>query len=279
MKWSLYVLECRDGTLYTGITNNLERRLAEHRAGRGARYTRARLPVRLRGSWQFTDRATAFRAERRFKALPRVAKIAWLEGHWPFEGAPFDFAALGERGTAHFCPRCGGRLVPRELEPGRFVPVCTVCGRYHFRNAKPCAGILLVRENQVLLARRLRDPHKGELDIPGGFMDAAESPDACAIREAKEETGLDVRLIDFLGFYMDTYEFQGEVSNILNIYYVAEAEGEPQPGDDASALAWYPIASPPTMAFRHEAIVLRDLQAWVANGGHRSPKGGWSWPR
>ena len=278
MSWSLYVLECRGGTLYTGITNDLPHRIAEHRAGRGAKYTRARLPVRLVAAWRFPDRRAAARAESRFKALPRAAKLAWIEGRWPFEEAPFDFEALGETSTAHFCPRCGGRLVPREVEPGRFVPVCTVCGRYHFRNAKPCAGILLVRGAQVLLARRLRDPHQGELDIPGGFMDAEESPDACAIREAKEETGLDVRLVDLLGFYMDTYEFQGEVSNILNIYYVAEAEGEPQPGDDASALEWHPIAEPPTMAFRHEAVVLRDLQRWVPQGG-LSREGGWSWPR
>ena len=47
MSWSVYVLRCRDGSLYTGITNNLPRRLRAHRAGRGAAYTRSRLPLRL----------------------------------------------------------------------------------------------------------------------------------------------------------------------------------------------------------------------------------------
>jgi predicted GIY-YIG superfamily endonuclease len=47
MRWVVYILRCRDGSLYTGITNDLTKRLAAHRAGTGARYTRARLPVRL----------------------------------------------------------------------------------------------------------------------------------------------------------------------------------------------------------------------------------------
>ena len=74
----VYVLRCRDGSLYTGWTVDLERRLAAHRSGRGARYTRSRLPVELAGSWAMADATAARTEEARIKALPRSAKEALL---------------------------------------------------------------------------------------------------------------------------------------------------------------------------------------------------------
>ena len=76
--WKLYVLRCADGTLYAGITNNLERRLQQHVEGRGARYTRGRGPLVLAASWGCSDRAAALRAEARFKRLPRTRKLRAL---------------------------------------------------------------------------------------------------------------------------------------------------------------------------------------------------------
>jgi putative endonuclease len=75
-RWTVYVLRCRDGSLYTGITTDLRRRLAAHRAGRGARYTRARLPVRLVYREPIGTRAAALRREAAIKRLPRPAKLS-----------------------------------------------------------------------------------------------------------------------------------------------------------------------------------------------------------
>jgi putative endonuclease len=74
----VYVLRCRDGTLYTGYTNGLEKRLKMHNNGRAAKYTRSRLPVKLLGKWQFKSKSEAMKYEIRFKALPRRAKIALI---------------------------------------------------------------------------------------------------------------------------------------------------------------------------------------------------------
>lgn len=87
--WFLYVLECADGTMYTGITDHLERRLASHNTGRGAAYTAARRPVKLIGLWRFPDRSTALRAEAAFKRLHRDEKIVYVERRSPFRGAAF----------------------------------------------------------------------------------------------------------------------------------------------------------------------------------------------
>lgn len=77
--WYLYLLECRNGAYYAGITNDLEARFQAHLAGRGARYTRANPPLRLLASTCFPDRASASRAEWRIKQLPRQQKVAFIE--------------------------------------------------------------------------------------------------------------------------------------------------------------------------------------------------------
>ena len=76
MRWVIYMLRCRDGSLYTGITNDLTKRLAAHRAGTGARYTRGRLPVRLVYREARATRGSALRREAAIKRLPRAAKLA-----------------------------------------------------------------------------------------------------------------------------------------------------------------------------------------------------------
>ena len=74
-KWVLYILECKDGTLYTGITNNLENRLIAHRSGTGAKYTCGRTPVTVRYIEQCADHSQALRREIEVKKLPRKEKI------------------------------------------------------------------------------------------------------------------------------------------------------------------------------------------------------------
>ncbi len=74
MPWHLYVLRCADGTLYCGITNDLQRRLAQHARGTGARYTRGRGPLQLARSWPAVSQSAALKAEHAFKRLTRDAK-------------------------------------------------------------------------------------------------------------------------------------------------------------------------------------------------------------
>jgi putative endonuclease len=76
--WCVYLIECRNGAWYAGITNDLEARYAAHVAGKGARYTRANPPVRLLGSRAFADRSAASRAEHEVKRLPKSKKLTWL---------------------------------------------------------------------------------------------------------------------------------------------------------------------------------------------------------
>jgi len=79
MGWWVYIVECADGTLYTGITTNLEARIKTHNAGKGAKYTRTRLPVKCLWSQPSETRSTASREEWRIKGLSRRDKISLIE--------------------------------------------------------------------------------------------------------------------------------------------------------------------------------------------------------
>ncbi|MBI2399086.1 MAG: GIY-YIG nuclease family protein [Xanthomonadales bacterium] len=76
--WYLYLIECRNGSFYAGISNDVERRYAQHLAGRGAKYTRAHPPLRLLGTRAFPDRSSASKAEHAIRQLPRAQKLAFL---------------------------------------------------------------------------------------------------------------------------------------------------------------------------------------------------------
>ena len=76
MAWTVYLLRCRDGTLYCGATTDLARRVATHNAGKGAKYTARRRPVRLVWSEPCADRSAALRREHAVKALTRREKLA-----------------------------------------------------------------------------------------------------------------------------------------------------------------------------------------------------------
>lgn len=89
--WFVYVLRCGDGTLYTGITTDVERRLSEHASGgaRAAKYLRGRGPLELAFAAEAGSRSRALSMERRLKSLPRTRKEDVVSGRTPFPEAEF----------------------------------------------------------------------------------------------------------------------------------------------------------------------------------------------
>jgi putative endonuclease len=77
----VYLLRCADGSLYTGWTSDLPRRMDRHTRGRGSRYTASRLPVELALALPMADRSAAMREEARIKALDRAGKLALIDAH------------------------------------------------------------------------------------------------------------------------------------------------------------------------------------------------------
>lgn len=83
MVWWVYVLQCADRSLYTGVTTDPQRRVREHERGTASRYTRSRLPVELVHVERAASRSEALRREMRIKRLRRVAKLALIAGERP----------------------------------------------------------------------------------------------------------------------------------------------------------------------------------------------------
>lgn len=77
--WAVYILKCGDGTLYTGISNDVDKRIKVHNAGKGAKYTRVRLPVTLAYQEPAADRSSASKRESALKKLSRTEKLALIK--------------------------------------------------------------------------------------------------------------------------------------------------------------------------------------------------------
>lgn len=155
---------------------------------------------------------------------------------------------------ARFCPRCGASLSARP--PTR----CGACGYALFVNARPTANVIIVEEGRFLALRRAIEPKAGLWELPGGFCDGWEHPAEAAVREAREELGVEVALGSYVGAYIGSYEFQGETLPVLDSYWLATIVGGDlriDPGE-ARGHAWLPLAEPPPLAFATMDAAIRD---------------------
>ncbi len=163
-----------------------------------------------------------------------------------------------------FCPRCGGSLVPRILraaEPPR--PTCRACGFIFFLDPKVAAGAIFSLDGGILLVQRAIEPSRGKWVFPGGYVDRGEALEAAALREVKEECGLDVRLTRLLGAY------SSPGNPVILIAFVGEVTGGSLAvNDEGLAVRAFAPADIPwgELAFPSTARAIRDYLALVQRG-------------
>jgi ADP-ribose pyrophosphatase YjhB (NUDIX family) len=110
---------------------------------------------------------------------------------------------------------------------------CYICEAGHENWINPAVGstVFIIKDEKVLYGVRSQDPGKGKLDLPGGFIEVGESAERAAIREVKEEVGVDITLITLLGTYPTSYDGRP----ILNLAFIANTSTDHVvPGDDMS---------------------------------------------
>jgi len=148
---------------------------------------------------------------------------------------------------------------------GRVREVCPTCGFILYRNPVPGAGVLVEMERGIVLVQRGQPPFVGWWALPAGYIEADESVEQAAVRECKEETGLDVELLELFGVYSFP---EGPVQSGIIIFYRARpVGGDLRAGDDAQDVGVFPPDGlPEPLAFRtHREVIAR----WVRS---RSPE-------
>ncbi|MBR1548961.1 MAG: NUDIX domain-containing protein [Prevotella sp.] len=141
-----------------------------------------------------------------------------------------------------FCPVCGSKhFVFNNFKSKR----CEDCGFTYYAN--PCsatAAFIVNDRGEMLVVRRAKEPAKGTLDLPGGFVDMGETVDQGMRREIKEETGLDVEDIQYLFSSPNVYEYSGMGIHTLDMDFLVPIHGyriAVTAADDAAEAIWIPI--------------------------------------
>ncbi len=144
-----------------------------------------------------------------------------------------------------FCPYCGHKLTAKYFkDENKRREVCPACQQVFYYNSKAGVGVLIIKGNKILLAKRTRAPYRGYWDIPGGFLEAGEHPLDGLRREIKEETGLKIKPGKMIGIFMDKYGLKKW--DTLNIFYIGEiVSGKMRAKSDVEELKWFSKKSLP----------------------------------
>jgi ADP-ribose pyrophosphatase YjhB (NUDIX family) len=166
-----------------------------------------------------------------------------------------------------YCIKCG-KITTKKNDS------CYVCEAGHENWVNPAVGaiVYIVKDGKVLFGVRSVEPNSGKMSLPGGFVNVNETAEQAAVREAKEELGVNIALQTCLGTYATTYGDRP----ILNIVFVASCENQSiTPGDDMSGgePAWREVESlpaPDELAWDWYQAAQKDLLAWWAENQDRS---------
>ncbi len=159
-----------------------------------------------------------------------------------------------------FCPRCGRELEKKFLD-GRQRLVCTSdsCDFIYYHNPIPAAGAVVIKDGKILMVKRSVMPKKGWWCIPAGFMEWSEHPTETAVRELKEETGLDVKLKSIFEIYSG--QDDPRMNAVLILYLASIEGGEMKAGDDAMDVRFFRFDElPEKIAFLSHRQALADYR-------------------
>lgn len=160
-------------------------------------------------------------------------------------------------GGINYCVRCGSKMEDH-FSFGKIRRVCSACGYVHFQDPKVATVVFIHDDNKILLVKRAVDPERGKWALPGGYVDAGEAPNTAAVREALEETGLEIEIVRLLDVFYKPTAYQ--VSPIIIIYEGRIVGGRLQANDDVEDAAWYTADNLPTIAFESTNMV---IERWL----------------
>ena len=160
----------------------------------------------------------------------------------------------------NFCQRCGGGLVEKQIE-GMMRPHCPACGHVVFLDPKVAAVALVADGDGLVMVKRGVEPQCGKWAFPSGYVDRGEAVEVAAVREVKEETGLDVELDKLIG----VYSLEGSPVALV-VYSAHVVGGEVTAGHDALAVKTFTLEELPALPFPHDEQILKDWLSTFKQG-------------
>lgn len=139
-----------------------------------------------------------------------------------------------------YCPRCGSnKFGINDFKSKK----CGDCGFvFYFNPIAATVAVIVNEKNELLVAKRAKEPAKGTLDLPGGFTDSFETAEEGVAREVAEETGLVVKETHYLFSLPNKYTYSGFEEHTMDLFFLCKADcGALTPADDVEELRWIPI--------------------------------------
>jgi ADP-ribose pyrophosphatase YjhB (NUDIX family) len=152
----------------------------------------------------------------------------------------------------NFCQRCGHGLIEKTVD-NRQRPCCPSCGYIVFLDPKVAAAVLVLTDGKLVLVRRGTEPAIGRWSYPAGYVDRGEEVEHAAVREVKEETGLDVRLTGLVGLYSNSGD-----TVVLAAYSAEVTDGKLGAGPEILETGLFSPDELPPMGFPHDCLILSD---------------------
>ena len=175
------------------------------------------------------------------------------------DGIPRDPSGFLDPGRPGYCIRCG-TLTDELVRGGMLRPTCPACGWIYYAKNATGAALMIVQGGKVLLVQRAHEPYLGYWMLPAGFVEYGEIAEETAVREAQEETSLDVELTGLWGFYYGSDDPRNVAH--LAVYEARVIGGTLAAGDDAMDARFFgPDELPAQIAFRAHRRSLADWRA------------------
>jgi 8-oxo-dGTP diphosphatase len=163
-----------------------------------------------------------------------------------------------------FCPLCAAPLELRDSF-GRPRKTCSACDYIQFRSPAAAAAVVAARGRDIVLVQRAIEPYRGQWGLPAGFQEYGETPEEAAIREAREETGLEVRIRRLLDLRYARDDPRKRVN--VAIYLAEVVAGDMAAADDAADVRLFDLdALPEAIAFESNRHVLAALRRQCPHG-------------
>lgn len=156
-----------------------------------------------------------------------------------------------------FCPADGTKL--SEPRPSGGV-TCPLCGQSWYRNSSPAVGAVILEGSRALVTVRAREPEKGRVDLPGGFLEVGEHPKNGLVREAREELGVEIEVLG-APILLETHTYGPEGNYVLAIGFRANiVEGTLNPTDDVADVRWLSAeeVDDTNFAWEHDREMVRE---------------------